>query len=215
MESTNKNFSIMESSQEFHEHVELTIASKLKLQKIEPIYIEKDDDEYEEKLLQVTRVTKVVKGGKHTSFRVILIVGDCEYQVGIGIGHGEDVSKARRQAFENGLRGLISIPLTLKKSIPHAISFSYGAARIMLKPASEGAGIIAGGAVRSVLELSGLKNIIAKQRGSSSILNNVKATLFALNALNEKVSQGNAQNSYRSLFYKQVMSKSIKPILFI
>lgn len=211
MESTNKNLSLAEYSQELTEQVDSNAAAKLRPQNTESL----TQDNYEEKLLQITRVTKVVKGGKRMSFRVVLVVGDIRQKVGIGIGHGEDVGTATRKATSNGVKTLISVPLTYKKSIPHAIKVSYGAARIMLKPAAEGAGIIAGGAVRSVLELSGLKNITAKQQGSNSILNNAKATILALNSLNEKVKQGVARNNCRNFFYKQTMVKSIKPILFI
>nr|QOU10715.1 ribosomal protein S5 [Spumella sp. Baekdong012001B8] len=216
MKKITTKLSLMEFSQELNESGALNanVTGQSQISELLPEDTHEEDN-YEEKLLQITRVTKVVKGGKRTSFRVILVVGDARQQVGIGVGHGEDVNAATRKAISNGTKTLINIPLTLKKSIPHTISFSYGAARIMLKPASEGAGIIAGGAIRSVLELSGLKNIVAKQRGSNSILNNAKATILALNALNKKVSQGIAQNINRSLFYERVLVKSIKPILFV
>jgi small subunit ribosomal protein S5 len=162
---------------------------------------------YEEKIVQIKRVTKVVKGGKKMTFRAIVIIGDNKRKVGVGIGRAEDVNLAIDKAILNGKKNLISVPLTLKYSVPHVINASYGACSIMLRPASQGTGVIAGGSVRTVLELAGIKNILAKQFGSSNILNNAKATILALTNLNEKVELGKFQSLRKQLFYDKIMRK--------
>jgi|TARA_B110000240_G_C13324114_1_gene378423 small subunit ribosomal protein S5 len=162
---------------------------------------------YEEKIVQVKRVTKVTTGGKKMTFRAIVIIGDKKRKVGVGIGRAEDVNLAIDKAVLNGKKNLITIPLTLNSSIPHVINASYGACKIMLRPASLGTGVIAGGSVKTVLELGGLKNILAKQFGSSNILNNAKATVRALTFLNEKIELGKTQSNRKSLFYDKVMKK--------
>ena len=162
---------------------------------------------YEEKVVQVSRVTKVVKGGKKMTFRAIVIVGDNKQKVGVGIGRAEDVNLAIEKAVLNGKKNIIEVPLTLVSSIPHVIYASYGACHIMLRPASLGTGVIAGGSVRTVLELAGIKNILAKQFGSSNMLNNARATIQALKNLNEKIELGQAQSSQKFLFYQKIMKK--------
>jgi small subunit ribosomal protein S5 len=162
---------------------------------------------YEEKIVQIKRVTKVVKGGKKMTFRAIVIIGDTKRKVGVGIGRADDINLAIDKAILNGKKNLINVPLTLKDSVPHVINASYGACSIMLRPASLGTGVIAGGSVRTVLELAGIKNILAKQFGSSNILNNAKATILALTALNEKVELGKYQCSRKEFFYEKIMKK--------
>jgi small subunit ribosomal protein S5 len=162
---------------------------------------------FEEKIVQITRVTKVVKGGKKLTFRAVVIIGDNKRKVGVGIGRAEDVNLAIEKAVLNGKKNLINVPLTINFSIPHVIKAGFGACKIMLRPASEGTGVIAGGSVRTVLELAGIKNILAKQFGSSNMLNNAKATILALTNLNEKVELGKAQSSHRELFYDKLMKK--------
>jgi small subunit ribosomal protein S5 len=162
---------------------------------------------FEEKIVQITRVTKVVKGGKKLTFRAVVIIGDNKCKVGVGIGRAEDVNLAIEKAILNGKKNLINVPLTINFSIPHVIKSGFGACKIMLRPASQGTGVIAGGSVRTVLELAGIKNILAKQFGSSNMLNNAKATILALTNLNEKVELGKAQSSHRLLFYDKMMKK--------
>jgi len=162
---------------------------------------------YEEKVVQVSRVTKVVKGGKKMTFRAIVIVGDNKRKVGVGIGRAEDVNLAIDKAVLNGKKNLITVPLTFVFSVPHVMKASYGACKIMLRPASQGTGVIAGGSVRTVLELGGIKNILAKQFGSSNILNNAKATILALNQLNEKIELGKIQSVRKQRFYEKIMRK--------
>eukprot|EP01038_Epipyxis_sp_PR26KG_P008622 gene8622-11655_t len=148
---------------------------------------------YEEKILQIKRVTKVVKGGKKMTFRAIVIIGDNKRKVGVGVGRADDVNLAIDKAVLNGKKNLINVPLTLRDSVPHVIKSSYGACSIMLRPALQGTGVIAGGSVRTVLELAGIKNVLAKQFGSNNMLNNAKATILALTSLNEKIELGKYQ----------------------
>lgn len=160
---------------------------------------------YEEKIVQVKRVTKVVKGGKKMTFRAIVIVGDGVSKVGIGIGRAEDVNLAIDKAALNGKKNLITVPLTLERSIPHIARTKYSSCSIMLRPAAEGSGVIAGGSVKTVLELGGFKNVIAKQFGAKNVLNNAKATIQAIIILNEKVELGKLKSSYLNLFYRTRM----------
>ena len=162
---------------------------------------------YEEKIVQIKRVTKVVKGGKKMTFRAVVIIGDNKRKVGVGIGRADDINLAIDKAILNGKKNLINVPLTLKDSIPHVVKSSYGACNLMLRPAQVGTGVIAGGSVRTVLELAGIKNIVAKQFGASNILNNAKATIFALTDLNEKVELGKYQSTRKQIFYDKVMKK--------
>mgnify|MGYP003454439949 FL=1 len=141
------------------------------------------DGKWEERVVQVRRVTKVVKGGKKLSFRAILVVGDEKGQVGVGIGKASDVIGAVKKAVTDAKKHIITIPLTKFDSIPHPINGWSGAAKIIMRPSAQGSGVIAGGSIRTVLELAGVKNILAKQLGSSNPLNNARATLDGLSKL--------------------------------
>lgn len=158
-----------------------------------------------EKIVQIKRVTKVVKGGKKMAFQALVIVGDKKRKVGLGIGRANDANKAIEKAIYAGKKNLIIIPLTIFFSIPHIVTSSYGASKLLLKPASVGTGVIAGGSVRPVLEFAGLKNIVAKQFGSKNNLNNVKATLLALKKLKNIIEIGKKQSSLKSKFYKELI----------
>ena len=162
---------------------------------------------YEEKVIQVTRVTKVVKGGKKLTFRAIIIVGDTKRKVGVGVGRADDVNLAMDKAILNGKKNLITVPLTLNYSVPHVVKAGFGACSIMIRPAKLGTGVIAGGSVRTVLELAGIKNVVAKQFGSNNILNNAKATILALTNLNQQIEIGKYQSSRRQVFYDKIMRK--------
>nr|YP_009313761.1 Ribosomal protein S5 [Helminthocladia australis]SCW22015.1 Ribosomal protein S5 [Helminthocladia australis] len=141
------------------------------------------ENQWEERVVQVRRVTKVVKGGKKLSFRAILVVGDEKGQVGVGVGKASDVIGAVKKAVSNAKKNIILIPLTKFNSIPHPINGISGAAEVIMRPSAQGSGVIAGGSVRTVLELAGVKNILAKQLGSSNSLNNARAALDALGNL--------------------------------
>jgi len=162
---------------------------------------------YEQKIVQIKRVTKVVKGGKKMTFRAIVIIGNSKRKVGVGVGRADDINLAIEKAIIHGKKNLINVPVTIKYSIPHIINASYGASSILLRPASQGTGVIAGGAVRAVLELAGLKNIVGKQFGSKNLLNNAKATILALSLLNEKILLGKAQGIRNLTFYQKIMRK--------
>jgi small subunit ribosomal protein S5 len=162
---------------------------------------------YEEKILQVSRVTKVVKGGKKMTFRAVVIIGDNKRKVGVGIGRADDVNLAMDKAVLNGKKNLITVPLTLNYSVPHVSRANFGACSMMIRPAKLGTGVIAGGSVRTVLELAGVKNVVAKQFGSSNIFNNAKATILALTKLNEYVEIGKYQSTRKQIFYDKIMRK--------
>lgn len=143
---------------------------------------EKPQSEWTETVVQISRVTKVVKGGKKLSFRAIVIVGNKKGQVGIGCAKASEVIIAIQKAIADGRKNVISVPI-FKTTIPHPITGRSGAGSVMLRPASAGTGIIAGGAVRSVLELAGIENILSKSLGSKSPLNAASATIEALKSL--------------------------------
>ena len=143
---------------------------------------EKPESEWKEQVVQISRVTKVVKGGKKLSFRAIVIIGNQKGQVGVGCAKASEVIIAIQKAIADGRKNLITVPI-FKTTIPHPIIGRSGAGEVMLRPASEGTGIIAGGAVRSVLELAGIGNILSKSLGSKSPLNAANATLDALKKL--------------------------------
>lgn len=138
---------------------------------------------WQERVIQIRRVSKVVKGGKKLSFRAIVVVGNEKGQVGVGVGKASDVIGAVRKGVADGKKHLIEIPLTKANSIPHPIKGKGGGSQVMMRPAAPGTGVIAGGAVRTVLELAGVRNILAKQLGSSNPLNNARATVNALETL--------------------------------
>ena len=143
---------------------------------------EKPVSEWQERVVQIRRVTKVVKGGKKLSFRAVVIVGNQKGQVGVGCAKAAEVIIAIQKAIADGRKNLVNVPI-FKTTIPHPIKGVSGAGAVMLRPAAQGTGIIAGGAVRSVLELAGIENILSKSLGSKSPLNAANATLEALKAL--------------------------------
>ena len=148
-----------------------------KIETVEPV-----ESEWKEQVVQIRRVTKVVKGGKKLSFRAIVIVGNKKGQVGMGVAKAAEVIVAIQKAVADGRKNLISVPI-FKTTIPHMITGRSGAGSVVLKPASQGTGVIAGGAVRAVLELSGIENILSKSLGSKSPLNAANATLNARKSL--------------------------------
>jgi small subunit ribosomal protein S5 len=144
--------------------------------------LKEKETEWQERIVQVRRVTKVVKGGKKLSFRAILIVGNEKGQV-VGVGKASDVIGAVKKAVTDGKKHLISVPITKDNSIPHIITGRSGAAKVIIRPSAPGSGVIAGGSVRTILELVGVKNILAKQLGSNNPLNNARAATNALSQL--------------------------------
>jgi len=143
----------------------------------------KEENNWEERVVQVKRVTKVVKGGKKLSFRAVLVIGNEKGQIGVGVGKANDVIGAVKKGVTDAKKHIVNIPLTESYSIPHPIYGISGAAKIILRPSAIGSGVIAGGSSRTVLELAGIKNILAKQLGSNNTLNNARAALNALKNL--------------------------------
>ena len=141
----------------------------------------------EEKLVHVNRVSKVVKGGRRFSFNAIVVVGDRNGVVGHGLGKANEVSDANQKGFDNAKKNLIRIPLTKSGSIYHPVVGKAGAGKVLLRPASEGTGVIAGGAVKNLLDVAGVNNILSKSQGSSNPHNMVKAAFQALKELTDPV----------------------------
>ena len=139
-----------------------------------------------ERMIKISRVSKVTKGGKKLSFRAIVVVGDENGQVGVGVAKADDVVNAFKKAKSDGRKNLIKLPLTKALSIPHNVEGVFGACKVIMRPSVEGSGVIAGGAVRMVLEVAGVKNVIAKQLGSNNLLNNARAAVCALDNLTTK-----------------------------
>jgi small subunit ribosomal protein S5 len=136
----------------------------------------------EERVVQINRVAKVVKGGRRFSFSAVVVVGDGNGVVGAGLGKAGEVPEAIRKGVEDAKKHLVRVPL-VGTTIPHAVTTNYGAARIMLKPASQGTGVIAGGSVRSVVEVAGIRDLLSKTMGSTNPVNVVRATVSALAAM--------------------------------
>lgn len=139
--------------------------------------------EFEEKVVTIKRVVKVVKGGRNSRFSALVVVGDGKGRVGVGLGKSVEIPEAIRKAKEDGMKALINVPIDETESIPHDIIGHFGGATVLLKRAPEGTGVIAGGPVRNVMELAGVKNIRTKSLGSNNKQNVVLAALEALKAL--------------------------------
>jgi small subunit ribosomal protein S5 len=143
---------------------------------------QREQSEWEEKIIQVRRVTKVVKGGKKLSFRAVVAVGNGKGQVGIGVGKAAEVISAIQKGVVDARKSLVKVPL-VGTTIPHQIMGKTGSSRIMLRPAAKGTGVIAGGAARAILELAGVGDVLSKSLGSRAPLNVARATVNGLSSL--------------------------------
>lgn len=138
--------------------------------------------EFDERVVDIKRVAKVVKGGRRFSFRVVVVVGDNQGKVGVGVGKARGVPDAIRKAMDKAKRNMVEVPI-VETTVPHQTISEFGGARVLLKPASPGTGVIAGGAVRAVVEAAGYRNILTKSLGSANQLNVVWATFKGLESL--------------------------------
>ena len=145
---------------------------------------EEEGDELDERVVHIARTAKVVKGGRRFSFRALVVVGDNKGSVGIGVGRARQVPDAIRKGADRARRNMKQVPLT-GTTIPHEITVRYSAAKVMLRPASPGTGVTAGGGVRAVVEAAGIRDILTKSMGSANILNVVKDTMRALEELKD------------------------------
>lgn len=146
--------------------------------------VKTSDVELKDRLVAINRVTKVTKGGRHFSFAAIVVVGNEDGIVGQGLGKANEVTEAITKGIDDAKKSLIKVPI-YKGTIPHEQESKFGGAQVFIKPASHGTGVIAGGAMRAVLESVGVKNVLAKSKGSPNPHNVVKATMLALTELRD------------------------------
>ena len=142
-----------------------------------------DVPELQERVVYINRVSKVVKGGRRFGLTALVVVGDGNGKVGVGMGKSQEVPIAIKKGVEDAKKNMFTVPITPEGTLPHEILGEYGAGRVLIKPASPGTGVIAGGAARAVMELAGVKDVFAKSLGTNNVMNVVKATVAGLQAM--------------------------------
>lgn len=152
----------------------------------------KGPQEFDEKVIRISRVSKKTKGGNKMGFSALVVVGDRKGRVGVALGKAKDVSSAIKKGVRRGKKTLINVPLVDNRTLPHEMTIKYGAARLLIKPAPAGTGVIAGGSVRAVLELSGVRDVVAKSLGTSNKMSNVVAAFNALKVMKTTVDRKTA-----------------------
>lgn len=168
---------------------------------------ERAPQEFDEKVIRISRVSKKTKGGNNVSFTALVVVGDRKGRVGVALGKAKDVMNAIKKGVRKGKKNLVTIPLVDKRTIPHVATIKYGAARLILKPAPAGTGVIAGGPVRAVLELAGIRDVVAKILGTNNKMSNVVATFDALRTMKTTMS---VKESLGQTKTKKVEAKILK-----
>ena len=170
-------------------------------------YNSKENKEYIEKVIQIDRISRTVKGGRRIRFRALVVIGNMTGKVGMGIAKAQEVVIAISKAVNNAKKNIISVPI-VNDSIPHEIKVKSGGAIIYLKPAPKGTSIVAGGSVRAVLELAGIRNVVGKILGSNNKINNVNATFKALTSFKlDKRKNLNSANSEKTLIKEEKINK--------
>lgn len=151
--------------------------------------------ELQERVVYINRVSKVVKGGRRFALTALVVVGDGEGRVGVGMGKSQEVPIAIKKGTEDAKKNMFTVPLTDERTLPHDVIGSFDAARVLLKPAAPGTGVIAGGPVRALMELAGVKNVFGKSLGSSNALNIVKAAAEGLKSLSSAAEVAERRNT--------------------
>ena len=164
-------------------------------------------DEFEQRILEVARVTRVMAGGKRMNFRACVAIGDRKGNVGVGLGKGADVTMAVNKAVNRAKKTMVNVPM-VNETIPHEVHNKKGAAKIMLKPAKQGRGVISGGVTRVILELAGVKNVTSKTLGSNNKINNARCTIEAISKLRKSDKPVKAEAATKEA---AVESKEVKP----
>ena len=172
-------------------------------------YKERERDEFEQKIVDLRRVTRVMAGGKRMRFRACVVIGDNKGQIGYGLAKGKDVAIAVNKAVSQAKNNILKLDI-VDGTIAHQVVTKYKAAQIVVRPAPDGTGIIAGGAVRAILEISGIKNISAKIQGSNNKVNIVKSLFAALADLKKRESKVSVQ--VKPIPQEQVVKKPAKPV---
>lgn len=143
----------------------------------------REKSEFDQQMIDLARVTRVVAGGKRMRFRACIVIGDRKGRIGLAIAKGADVTTAVNKAVAAARKRLLRVALAPGDTVPHRMIVKFGAAKVLIKPAPEGSGVIAGGAVRAIMELAGVKNVASKMLGSKNKINNAKATVLALRSM--------------------------------